>query len=199
MEGTISLRCVGDRHDYRIGSGRDPPARLDAHGRRDAAGGPYNGHVDFLDPNDMPPEAWERLQGIRAHIDVATSRLTRVIGIGQQVDVDGVRVELIALEVREVGALLYWKAYPAVRRMLGEINVTVSDDRGTEYTTLPAGGGGGDQQVQGELSVIPAPPPDARIRVQVRGFGAFGAPFPMPIQTPVEGNWEFEFGEDDAG
>jgi len=150
--------------------------------------------VDFIDPKDVPPEAWEQLRNFKAHMDLETSRLVRVIAIGHEVDVADVRVELIALEVRDAGAILYWKAYPALERMLGDIKVTISDERGTEYTTFPAGGGGGGREWKGELSITPAPPPDVRVHVQILGFAGFGGAFPMPVQTPVEGNWEFDFG-----
>ncbi|HEV8699000.1 MAG TPA: hypothetical protein VGQ89_14990 [Candidatus Limnocylindrales bacterium] len=126
-------------------------------------------------------------------------RLVRVVAIGQEIDVADVRVELIALEVRDAGAILYWKAYPAVERMLGDMNVTVSDERGTDYTTFPAGGGSGGREWKGELSITPAPPPDVRVRVHILGFAGFGGAFPMPIQTPVEGNWEFNFGTGHPG
>jgi hypothetical protein len=75
--------------------------------------------------------------------------------------------------------------------------VTVTDELGTEYTTLPAGGGGGGHEWKGELLLMPAPPPDARVHVRVLGFAGFGMGFPTPIQTPVEGTWEFDFGQDE--
>ena len=45
------------------------------------------------------------------YLEVSASPLVRVIGIGQQAEDAGIRVELIALEIRQLGAILYWKAY----------------------------------------------------------------------------------------
>lgn len=156
--------------------------------------------MDAVNPEDLPPEILEKLREHIPPTDPERSPLVRVIPIGQAADVSGVRVELIALEVRETGALLYWKAFPAQERFLGEIELHVSDERGTVYTAYPMEAGGNGHVWKGEAIVVPRPPADAGVlRVRVRGFQGFMAiPFEELPQTAVEGEWTFDVGVDDS-
>jgi hypothetical protein len=150
--------------------------------------------MDLVDPESLPPEILAKLREHLPPTDPERSRLVRVIPIGQVAEVSDVRVELIAMEVRETGALVYWKAFPAQDRLLGEIDLGVSDALGTAYAAYGMAAAGNGHVWKGEAIVIPAPPPEARtIRVRVRGFRGFMAsPFEPIVQTPVEGEWDFE-------
>lgn len=155
--------------------------------------------MDLVNPDDLPPEILERLRQFIPPTDPEQGSLVRVVPIGEAADVSGVRVELIALEVRETGGFLYWKAFPAKERFLGEIDLHVSDERGTVYTTYGMDAGGNGHVWKGAAIVVPAPPADARVlRFRVRGFRGFMAsPFQDLPQTPVEGDWTFDVGVDE--
>jgi hypothetical protein len=75
--------------------------------------------VDWI-PGGLSPEDEARYQGVvEAYMQVDLSPLVGVVPIGLTAERSAVRVELIALEVRRGGGILYWKAYPAEERMLG--------------------------------------------------------------------------------
>jgi hypothetical protein len=122
------------------------------------------------------------------------SPLVREVAIGHQVEADGVRVELIALEVREAGAVLYWRAFATKDRILGLAVIEVRDDLGGEYRVFLGGGGGGERAWSGESNVVPAPTAGASIlRVKVTGFEGFPPSFPGTAQVVTnEGPWVFE-------
>ena len=156
--------------------------------------------MDLINPDDLPPEVLDKLREHMPPTDPQRSALLRVIPIGQVADVSGVRVELIAMEVRETGALLSWKAFPAQDRFLGSIDLDVSDERGTPYVAYGMDAGGNGHVWKGEAIVVPAPPAGAgALRIRVRGFQGFMAdPFEMLPQTPVQGEWAFEVDLGDA-
>jgi hypothetical protein len=64
------------------------------------------------------------------HEMIQRSPLVRVVAIGKAVEDDGVVLELIALEIRDVGAVLYWKAQPVGEYVLGGPDFVVTDDVG---------------------------------------------------------------------
>lgn len=156
--------------------------------------------MDFMNPDDLTPEMLDRLREFVPQFEVNAGQLRRVIPIGQAVEVSGTRVELIAMEIRDSGAIVYWKAFTDQERMIGPIQAQVSDDRGTDYKANSMEYGGSDSMWKGELVVTPAPPPDVRtVRVEVSGFAPFGeTPFPPRLLTPIEGDWQFEFGTDEG-
>ena len=78
-------------------------------------------------------EANRTLELSRWYVDIGASPLRRVVGIGQVAVDAGVSVELIALEIREAGCVLYWRAHPDQERPLGEPQFVMSDDARTEY------------------------------------------------------------------
>src|SRR5450759_5143571 len=97
----------------------------------------------------------------------------RVVGIGQVARDAGVSVELIALEIREAGCVLYWKAHPDQERPLGEPQFAVNDDARTDYGVRPAGWTGSGREMKGEALVVPGPPEEATtMRVELTGFAA---------------------------
>jgi hypothetical protein len=134
-------------------------------------------------------EANRALEISRWYVDVAASPLRRVVGIGQVARDAGVSVELIALEIREAGCVLYWKAHPDQERSLGEPQFAVSDDARTEYGVRLAGWTGSGREMKGEALVVPGPPGlAATMRVELTGFAAQRFP-----REDVSGTWHFEF------
>src|SRR5450759_746796 len=128
----------------------------------------------------------------RWYSDIGASPLRRVVGIGQVARDAGVLVELIALEIREAGCVLYWKAHPDQERPLGEPQFAVNDDARTDYSVRPAGWTDSGRQIKGEALVVPGPPEEATtMRVELTGFAA--PRFPPMGSEDVRGTWHFEF------
>jgi hypothetical protein len=101
-------------------------------------------------------------------------------------------VELIALEIREAGCVLYWKAHPDQERPLGAPQFAVNDDARTDYGVRPAGWTGSGREMKGEALVVPGPPGQAAtMRVELTGFAA--PRFPPMGSEDVRGTWHFEF------
>ena len=137
-------------------------------------------------------EANRTLELSRWYVDIGASPLRRVIGIGQVAHDAGISVELIALEIREAGCVLYWKAHSGQERPLGEPQLVVSDDAGTEYGVGPGGWAGSGREMKGEALVVPGPPEEAvTMRVELTGFTA--RRFPPMGTKDVRGAWHFAF------
>jgi hypothetical protein len=102
---------------------------------------------------------------------------------------------LIALEVRELRSILYWRAHCAADRLLGYPSFVVSDDVGTEYDVLPTSSNGGGGEFSGELWVSPIPSDAGRLVVEISSFGGdfedFHHPL-MPQYEAISGPWRFE-------
>ena len=134
-------------------------------------------------------EANRTLELSRWYVDIGSSPLRRVAGIGQVAVDAGISVELIALEIREAGCVLYWRAHPDQERPLGEPRFVVSDDSETRYLAHPAGWSGSGREMKGEALVVPGPPEDATtMRVELTGFVAQRFP-----REDVSGTWQFAF------
>jgi hypothetical protein len=137
-------------------------------------------------------EASLALEVSRQYLDIQTSPLLRVIGIGQVATDAGVTVELLALEIRTAGCVLYWKAHGERIGLLGEPLLVVTDDAETDYLVLPAGMTGNVRGMKGEVLVAPGPPEGASMmRVDLGGF----ASGPVPTSTTAEeggSGWHFE-------
>jgi hypothetical protein len=117
--------------------------------------------------------------------------LRRVIALGDPVESGGVRVELIALEVREDGCVATLVAHtrPPVGSVGHFIDVTVSDERGTAYIASGQGSGGsGPGTSRQEIRFAPAPPETAR--TLILRIEAFVDPFPGRA-VEQHGPWEF--------
>ena len=116
-------------------------------------------------------EARRSLEVVEAYWAVQASPLRRVIGVGMTASDSGISVELIAIEVRATGAVVYWKAHPEPGRTLGEPEIRVEDDQGTAYSTHHIGGSGSGRETKGEVLLVPAPPDTAtEIRVAIARF-----------------------------
>lgn len=144
-------------------------------------------------PEGMPPEEWAKLLDAMPAIGIPASPLVRVIAVGQSVEANDVVVDLLAVEVREVGAVLHWRALAGHDAPMLMAEVSISDDKGTSYKVLPAEGGGGAREWQGQTSMVPSPPPDATLNIVLESFGPPGfSPMPGYIpMDPVRGPWRF--------
>ena len=150
--------------------------------------------MDYF-PN-LSEEDDERIaSALRAQADVESSPLIRVVAIGRASEAADVRVELIALEVRAIGAILFWKAYPSVDRMLGDPIISVDDEFRTDYQIISVGGGGTGRVWRGEAHIIPSPSlTTRRFSVEVRAFEGFGDGIPGLAPSGMsQGPWRFEF------
>lgn len=125
---------------------------------------------------------------------IVFSPLVRVVSVAQVVEAGGIAVELLAIEVREAGALLYWRAHPPEGIVLMSATVSISDESGTMYRVSPAQSSGSALQWEGQTFVIPAPSAHARLGIVLERFGA-------PIGRPIErhapgesarGPWRFD-------
>jgi hypothetical protein len=143
-------------------------------------------------PDWRPSDEW--FARIEASRTVAPSPLRGVVAVGQSADVSGLVVELIAIEVRERGAILYLRARAEVDRMLVGAEASVSDQFGTAYSVVSGVSGGGNRSWAGEVVLVPTPPAGSRLRVVVAYFGPT-PDRPLPPHVAVErldGPWAFE-------
>jgi hypothetical protein len=145
-------------------------------------------------PEGVPPEEWAKLLEAMPALTVPSSPLVRVIAVGLSVTASHVMVDLIAIEVREAGAVIYWRALAARDTPMLMADVAVSDDQGTKYTVAPSEGGGGEREWHGQTTILPPPPPGAKLAVVVESFGPppFGAMPGYIAKEPVRGPWRFE-------
>jgi hypothetical protein len=122
---------------------------------------------------------------------VDAGALRRVIPLGDAVEAGGARVEIVAVEIREDGAIATIVAHtrPPVGNVGHFAEVTVSDDAGTAYVATGQGTGGSTPGTsRHEIRFAPAPPESARtltLRIE-----AFIDPFPGPA-VQLRGPWEF--------
>jgi len=157
-----------------------------------SAVGPAGKTYRVLDPVTGPlpvEEARRTLELSQVYWRVAADPLRRVVGLGQVATEAGVTVELIALEIRDAGAILYWRARPDLERPLGEPQLAVRDDAGTDYVVRSIGGTGNERETKGEILITPAPPGKATLRLEVTGFKERRFPW-QTAEWP--GSWHFE-------
>jgi hypothetical protein len=120
---------------------------------------------------------------------VELSPLVRVIPVGEQRQSSGVTVELLAVEVREAGAVVYRRARAEGDRDLGEPALGVADDAGTSYRLDWAGFSAGGSRFEDQIVIRPAPLHGKLIFTVGRwqSMPPLGERWPPPI----EGAWEF--------
>jgi hypothetical protein len=126
-----------------------------------------------------------RLAGVDA------GALRRVIPLGDAVEVSGARVEFVALEIREDGAIATIVAHtrPPTGNVGQIAEVTVSDDAGTAYVASGQGSGGSSPGTsRHEIRFAPAPPGGA-LKLTLR-IETFIDPFSGPA-VEFRGPWEF--------
>jgi len=124
--------------------------------------------------------------------DVDSGTLTGVLPIGAEATTNGVRLEVIAVELRTDGGIVslvtHTRPPAAPPGPFAEVHVT--DDAGTEYVAAVQGNGGSSPSIaRYELRFSPAPPAAAtELRIRITRFMD---PFPETPHAPVEGPWSF--------
>jgi hypothetical protein len=140
------------------------------------------------EPSEETRRNWDDLRAIPA------SPLLSVIGVGRSADASGITVELLAIELRALGAVLHWRARSAREGVLLSAAVSVADQLDTSYRVIPGGGGGNATAWEGQTFVLPPPPAGARLSITLSSFGPY-EDRPMPDFLPtdsVPGPWRFE-------
>lgn len=123
---------------------------------------------------------------------IDAGELRRVIAVGASVEAGGVRLELIAIELREDGGLatVVARTRPPIGPAGHFLEVLVSDDAETAYVAAGQGTGGSDPTTtRHEVRFAPAPPPTAMLLKL--SIDRLVDPFPRG-GTPIEGPWAFE-------
>ena len=131
---------------------------------------------------------WETLRAI------PQSPLIQVVGVGRTVVAAELTVDLVAIEVREQGAVIYWRARSAREAILLSADVSVVDDRGTGYHVIPGGGSGNAEAWEGQTYFLPVPHVGTRLTITLTSFGP-NDHMPLPIHIPtdrISGPWPFE-------
>jgi hypothetical protein len=141
----------------------------------------------------IPPDALRRLLEEMPELAIAPSGLRGVVAVGAVSEVAGIAVEMLSLEVRELGALLHWRC--RADRASGFLmpDVSVADDRATQYRLSHAHGGGDERHWAGEIAITPPPPAGAMLSITIKSFGVdprMRMPGWVPGE-PVEGPWDF--------
>jgi hypothetical protein len=103
--------------------------------------------------------------------EVTLSPLRQVIGLGLVAEASGVSVELLSIEVRDAGALIYLRARPVDEVIFMTAAVSVTDDAATPYRTFDAGSEGSPVHCAGQCVVMPAPARCSRLWIDVLNFG----------------------------
>lgn len=118
--------------------------------------------------------------------------LHRVLPVGQSTEVEAIRIELTALELRAGGGVATAIAHtePPDARPPGPFaRISVLDDVGTTYAAGTEGNGGSPFATRLSIRFAPAPPETAgelTIRIE-----EFVNPFPGPARERVVGPWVF--------
>ena len=152
--------------------------------------------IDSADVSMSEADAARMLDTAMVNFEIGMSRLHRVVAIGQALEASGVLVEMIALEVREAGAVLLWRTQTSEDRLLGQADIAVSDDAGTAYQVMPANWSGNGRESRGETRLVPRPPDKARVLIiEVQSFGRIDR-MPVWLRSPdwedVGGPWRFD-------
>jgi hypothetical protein len=142
----------------------------------------------------VPPEEMARLLEMVPQLAIPPSRLVGVVAVAQVSEAAGVTVEVLAIEVREAGALITWRA--RADRSVGILipRVSITDDQNTDYRTFGDSGGGDGRSWSGEIALIPSPPRGVTLQIEIESLGAnerMGMPGWMPNE-PVSGPWRFK-------
>jgi hypothetical protein len=123
---------------------------------------------------------------------VDSGELRRVIAVGASVEAGGVRLELIAVELRTDGGLATLVAHtrPPIGQAGHFVEARVSDDAETSYVAAGQGmGGPTPTTTRHEVRFAPGPPDTAK--VLTLSIDRFLDPYPGGA-TPIEGPWTFE-------
>jgi hypothetical protein len=144
---------------------------------------------------EMTPEQKAKLmKAAIARQEVHLSPLRRVVAIDRGRRSAGVLVELIALEVREAGSMLYWRTETETEGWLSPGDPVVRDDLGTTYRVRMASAGGGPRETRATTWVEPRLPESASsLTIEFHpGWATAGLPqLEAPVES-IDGEWSFE-------
>ena len=139
-----------------------------------------------------PPQFPDWFQDGARAAAVEMTTLRRIVAVGQMTEVEAVRIELIALELRAAGGVALAVAHtePPDARSLGPFaRISVLDDVGTAYAAGSEGNGGSQFATRLSIRFTPAPP-EAAGELTIR-IEEFANPFPGPARRQVVGPWVF--------
>jgi hypothetical protein len=141
------------------------------------------------DSGGPPPELLAFTTAMSGLQRVDQGDVTRIVPGGQSSVVNGIRVELIALELRTTGGIAHLAAAVAPpAAMIGAFaEASVSDDLGTQYTAVGEGGSSSIDRHRVDIRFAPTPP-DATRMLTVR-VDSFADPFPPPHARKIAGPW----------
>ena len=165
-------------------------ATMVASGRNPASGWSISRSGE--DPGAMPGLLQEFGQSMARVADVDSGTLTNVVSVGEEATANGVRVEVVAAELRTEGGIVSLVTHirPPIPPPGHFAEVHVTDDAGTDYVAAAQGSGqSSPSTARYELRFAPAPPRAAsELRIQITRFME---PFPETPNAPVEGPWSF--------
>lgn len=151
--------------------------------------------------NEPDPDIARYLELYQRVAGLERSALREVLGVGLRASVGAVTIELLALEIRELGVLASFRLRDVAGSLTGPTApvlpspvVEVADDTGTAYLVLPASFSGTQDSAEASARFVPVPPPDARsltITVTRLGDPPLFAPRGMPPSRRIEGPWLF--------
>ena len=137
-----------------------------------------------------PPQFPEWVEDGLQAVGVEMTPLHRVVAVGQMMEVEAIRIEMTALELRAAGgvALVVAHAEPPDARSLGPFaRISVLDDVGTAYAAGSEVNGGSQFATRLSIRFTPAPP-EAAGELTIR-IEEFVNPFPGPARRQGVGPW----------
>ena len=139
-----------------------------------------------------PPQLPDWVQDGARAAAVEMTALRRILAVGQTTEIEAIRVEVTALELREGGgvAIAVVHTEPPDARSLGPFaRSSVLDDVGTTYAAGAEPHGGSPFATRLTIRFAPAPP-EAAGELTIR-IEEFVNPFPGPARERVVGPWVF--------
>jgi hypothetical protein len=139
-----------------------------------------------------PPQLPDWVHDGASAAAVEMTALRRILAVGQTTEIEAIRVEVTALELREGGGVAIAVAHtePPDARSLGPFaRISVLDDVGTTYAAGSEGSGGLHFATRLSIRFAPAPP-EAAGELTIR-IEEFVNPFPGPARQQVVGPWVF--------
>jgi hypothetical protein len=139
-----------------------------------------------------PPQLPDWVQDGARAAAVEMTALRRILAVGQTTEIEAIRVEVTALELREGGGVALAVAHtePPDARSLGPFaRISVLDDVGTTYAAGSEPHGGSPFATRLTIRFAPAPP-EAAGELTIR-IEEFVNPFPGPARERVVGPWVF--------
>lgn len=139
-----------------------------------------------------PPQLPDWVQDGARAAAVEMTALRRILAVGQTTEIEAIRVEVTALELREGGGVALAVAHtePPDARSLGPFaRISVLDDVGTTYAAGSEPHGGSPFATRLTIRFAPAPP-EAAGELTIR-IEEFVNPFPGPARQQVVGPWVF--------